>query len=187
MPPKKTSLSRKRNTPTKAKPAPKGIEMGAKKKSRLASKTKAATLRMRNATKASIGDRAKEFFVACEAGSGWQACSAYCTPDATFSAQAEPLADTKTLREYTEWMKGLMATLTDGRYELRSFATDLERNNVCAYGVFTGTHLANGPCPPTGKSANTDYVYVMQFDDDKIVHMTKIWHSGLALKQLGWA
>jgi hypothetical protein len=23
----------------------------------------------------------------------------------------------------------------------------------------------------------------MQFEDDKIVHMTKIWHAGLALKQ----
>jgi hypothetical protein len=28
---------------------------------------------------------------------------------------------------------------------------------------------------------------VMQFTDDKISHMTKIWHSGMALKQLGWA
>jgi hypothetical protein len=28
---------------------------------------------------------------------------------------------------------------------------------------------------------------VMQFTDDKISHMTKIWHSGIALKELGWA
>jgi len=27
---------------------------------------------------------------------------------------------------------------------------------------------------------------VMQFDGRKIVHMTKIWHSGLALKDPGW-
>jgi ketosteroid isomerase-like protein len=136
---------------------------------------------------AGIMDTAKQFFVACEAGKGWTGCSPYCAPDATFSAQAEPLANTRTLKEYTEWMKGLMTTLTDGRYELKSFATDTERNNVCAYGVFTGTHLANGPCPPTGKTANTDYVYVMQFKDGKISHMTKIWHSGHAFRQLGWA
>jgi hypothetical protein len=43
------------------------------------------------------------------------------------------------------------------------------------------------PVPPTGKSTRTDYVYVMQFTGDKISHMTKIWHSGLALKELGWA
>jgi len=27
---------------------------------------------------------------------------------------------------------------------------------------------------------------VMQFKGDKINHMTKIWHSGLAMKELGW-
>jgi hypothetical protein len=30
-------------------------------------------------------------------------------------------------------------------------------------------------------------VYVMQFDGDKIRHMTKIWNDGFSLKQLGWA
>lgn len=134
----------------------------------------------------SIAETAKAFFVACEAGKGWEGCKDYCTPSATFSAQAEPLAEVKTLRAYTEWMAGLLTVLTDGRYEVISFATDTERENVSVYGVFTGTHLANGPCPPTGKTANTDYVYVMQFKDGKIDHMTKIWHSGLAFKQLGW-
>lgn len=70
---------------------------------------------------------------------------------------------------------------------MKSFATDAERNNVSAYAVFTGTHLAGGPCPPTGKTTTTDYVYVMQFEGDKNAHMTKIWHSGLALKELGWS
>ena len=130
---------------------------------------------------------AQAFFEACEAGRGWQGCSAYCHPDATFSAQAEPLADIRTLADYTEWMKGLLTVLTDGRYRLVSFATDAERDNVSAYGVFTGTHLAGGPCPPTGKTANTDYVYVMQFREGKISHMTKIWNSTAAFKQLGWA
>jgi len=32
----------------------------------------------------------------------------------------------------------------------------------------------------------TDYVYVMEFDGEKIRHMTKIWHAGLAMKELGW-
>ena len=135
---------------------------------------------------ASITEQAHAFFEACEAGKGWSGCRAYCTPDATFSAQAEPLADIKTLEQYTEWMKGLMTVLTDGTYEVKSFATDAERQNVCAYGMFSGTHLAGGPVPPTGKTVHTDYVYVMQFKGDKIVHMTKIWHAGLALKQLGW-
>ena len=41
---------------------------------------------------------AKGFFEACEAGKGWQACAPYCKPDASFSAQAEPLAGITTLR-----------------------------------------------------------------------------------------
>jgi ketosteroid isomerase-like protein len=83
-------------------------------------------------------------------------------------------------------MKDITLALTDARYEVKSFATDSVRNNVCAYGVYKGTHLAGGPCPPTGKSTSTDYVYVMQFEDGRIVHMTKIWNSGMTLKELGW-
>jgi predicted ester cyclase len=127
---------------------------------------------------------AKDFFTACEAGKGWEVCKAYCTPDATFAAQAEPLARVTTLAQYADWMKGLMMIMPDGRYEIKSFATDTNRNNVAAYGVFSGTHTGpGGPCPPT---TQTDYVYVMQFKGDKISHMTKIWHSGMAMKELGW-
>ena len=135
----------------------------------------------------SITTIAKDFFAACETGKGWEVCKAYCTPDATFAAQAEPLLDVKSLAAYTDWMKGLMTVLTDASYEVKSFATDAERHNVTAYGIFSGTHLAGGPIAPTGKKTVTDYVYVMQFTGDKISHMTKIWHSGLALKELGWA
>jgi predicted ester cyclase len=85
-------------------------------------------------------------------------------------------------------MKGMMTVLPDARYELKSFAMDSARNNVAAYGVFHGTDTGQGgPVSPTGRRISTDYVYVMQFEGDKIVHMTKIWNVGLALKQLGWA
>ena len=135
-----------------------------------------------------ITEVAKNFFADCEAGKGWAACRAYCTPDATFAAQAEPLAGVMTLAQYTDWMKGLMTIMPNATYQVKSFATDPERANVAAYGVFSGTHTGpGGPCPPTGKSTSTDYVYVMQFKGDKISHMTKIWHSGLAMKELGWA
>ena len=137
---------------------------------------------------ASITETAAKFFEACETGKGWGACNAYCKPNATFSAQAEPLADVHTLQQYTDWMKAVLTFIPDGRYELRSFATDDKGKSVCAYGIFSGTHTGEGgPCPPTGKSMKTDYVYVMDFDGDKIRHMTKIWHSGLAVTQLGWA
>lgn len=130
---------------------------------------------------------ARQFFEACEAGRGWDGCKAFCHANATFAAQAEPLADVKTLQQYTDWMKAMMSIMPDGRYELKSFATDEDRKNVSAYGVFHATHTGQGgPLPPTGKRVSTDYVYVMDFDGDKIKHMTKIWHAGLAMKELGW-
>ncbi len=136
---------------------------------------------------ASIDDTSAQFFAACEAGKGWDACKAYCMANATFSSQAEPLADVKTLQQYADWMQGLMKMMPDGRYELKSFATDRKRNNVTAYAVFSATHTGEGGPPPTGKSTRSDYVYSMDFDGDKIRHMTKIWNAGWAMKELGWA
>jgi predicted ester cyclase len=135
----------------------------------------------------SITAVAKDFFTACETGKGWEGCKAYCAPDATFSAQAEPLTDIKTLAQYADWMKGMFTPLPNGSYEIKSFAVDTERNSVMAYAVFSGTHTGpGGPGAPTGKTTRTDYVYVMQFKGDKIRHLTKIWNAGMALKELGW-
>jgi predicted ester cyclase len=136
----------------------------------------------------SIAETAEAFFIACETGKGWEGCKAYCHPDAAFAAQAEALAKVKTLEHYAEWMKAAFRMLPDAGYELKAFAVDEPRRNVCVYAVFTGTHTgADGPIPPTGKSTRSDYVYVMKFDGDKISHMTKIWNSGWAMKELGWA
>ena len=127
----------------------------------------------------SITETARAFFDACETGKGWAECSAYCQPDASFTAQAEPLADVQTLQQYADWMKGLLGFVPDGSYAVKSFATDHGRNNVCAYAVFSGTHSGEGgPVPPTGKRTSSDYVYAMQFGNGKISHMTKIWNPG---------
>ncbi len=135
----------------------------------------------------SIREQAEQFFDACETGKGWEVCQQFCHPDATFSAQAGALADVDTLEGYTEWMKGLLTPVPDGRYELRAFAVDEDRNNVSAFAVFHGTHTGEGgPVPPTGKSIAADYVYVMDFDGDRIRHMTKIWNDAVSLQQLGW-
>lgn len=134
-----------------------------------------------------ITDSAREFFDACETGKGWAVCRAWSHDGATFSCQSDTLADTTTLEGYTEWMKGLLTPLPDGRYELKAFATDPDRKTVVAVAVFHGTHTGDGgPTAPTGKSIATDYVYVMQFDGDKIRHMTKIWNDAQSLRALGW-
>jgi predicted ester cyclase len=137
---------------------------------------------------ASIRETAEQFFEACETGKGWAGCQQYCQPAATFSAQADALTGVESLQAYTEWMKGLFTPAPDGRYEVKSFAVDDARKNVIAYGVFRGTHTGEGgPVPATGKAVAADYVYVMDFEGDKIRHMTKIWNDGHSLRQLGWA
>jgi predicted ester cyclase len=131
---------------------------------------------------------AQAFFDAVETGKGSEICKTYCTPTATFAAQAEPLLEIKSLAAYADWMQGFLKICPDGRYDIKAFALDDKRKSVSAFGVFYGTHTGTGgPVPPTQKKVQTDYVYVMEFDGDKIKHMTKIWHAGLAMKQLGWA
>jgi hypothetical protein len=118
-------------------------------------------------TMTSITEIAKQFFEACETGQGWEGCQAYCTTDATFSAQAEPLAGVRTLQQYADWMQGLLTFLPDGRYELKAFGTDDERKSVCAYGVFSGTHTGQG-----GPHLRQDKLYIKE--NKGILHEVKI-------------
>jgi len=135
-----------------------------------------------------ILDQARGFFEACETGQGWAGCKAYCHPAATFSAQAGALSGIDTVEGYSEWMKNLLTPIPDGRYELKFFAADAERDCVAAFAVFHGTQTGpGGPGAPTGKTIAADYVYAMQFDGDRIRHMTKIWNDTISLQQLGWA
>ncbi|MGO1118452.1 ester cyclase [Rhodovibrionaceae bacterium A322] len=135
-----------------------------------------------------VTDVARDFFDACETGKGWDVCKSWCHEGAGFSCQADALAEVTSLSGYTEWMKGLLGPISDGHYELKAFARDADSGSVVAFAVFHGTHNADGgPMAPTGKTVAADYVYVMDFDGDKISHMTKIWNDGHSLKALGWA
>ncbi len=112
-----------------------------------------------------ISESAMEFFDACETGKGGEACQAWCHDGATFSCQADALAEVTSIAGYADWMQGLLGPIPDGSYELTAFATDEARGTVVA----------------------ADYTYVMKFDGDKIRHMTKIWNDGHSLRALGWA
>ena len=134
-----------------------------------------------------IHDVALQFFEACEAGKGWDGCREYCHPNATFSCQADSLAEVRTVADYAEWMRGLHTTLPDFDYKVRFFAADEARGSVAAYAVGGGTHVGEGgPVPPSGQRAEVDYAYVMEFEGGRIQHVTKIWNDVQAAKQLGW-
>jgi ketosteroid isomerase-like protein len=130
---------------------------------------------------------ANGFYEACESGKGWDGCAAFCTADATFTCQAGSIGSMTTVQAYADWMKGMTATMPDSGYALKGLAEDTERGCVLAFGVFTGTHTApGGPVEPTGKATDTQYVFIMQFTDGKISHITKVWNDAFAMGQLGW-
>lgn len=132
-------------------------------------------------------ETAERFFDACETGGGWEQCREYCHPDATFASQAGALKGIDNLSDYTDWMRGQFGPLPTGHAEVRSFAVDEARSKVVVFGIFHGTHTADGgPVPPTGKTMASDYVYDLYFEDGKIQHVTKIWHDTAAMHQLGW-
>ncbi len=130
---------------------------------------------------------AADFLERCETGQGWDACCPFCTDDAGFSAQAEPVADLTSLAAYTEWMHDLFSAMPDARYDLRALALDPDRPIVIAFAAFIGTHSGDGgPVPPTGRRTESDYAYVMRFTGDRISHLTKVWNAGWAMRELGW-
>ena len=134
-----------------------------------------------------IKETAWKFFEACETGKGGEVCKQWCHDGATFSCQAGALADVTTAAAYADWMKGILGPLPDGRYELKAFSSDEERNTVTAAAVFHGTHTGEGgPVPPTGKAAASDYVYVFDFNGEKISHVSKLWYDLPSLQSLGW-
>ena len=134
-----------------------------------------------------IRETAEAFFHACESGKGWEVCRQYCTPDATFSAQSDVLGAIRVLEHYTGWMQGLFQAMPDAGYELKAFGVDDDTGKVLAFGVFHGTHTGEGgPIAPTGKRVEAEYVYIMEFEGDKIQHMTKVWNDGFSMQQLGW-
>ena len=73
------------------------------------------------------------------------------------------------------------------RYEVKSFATDRAQQRRCLRCLFGYSYRSRSSVRADRQKTTSDYVYVMQFTGDKISHMTKIWHSGMALKELGWA
>ena len=136
----------------------------------------------------SITDSARRFVDACDSGRGWEECAQYCHDGASFSVQADALAEISTVEGYVGWARDLLTPIPDASYELRSLATDQDHSMVTAFAVFSGTQTGPGPVdPPTGKSIVSDYVYVMEFEGDRIRHMTKIWNDAHGLRQLGWA
>ena len=134
-------------------------------------------------------ENATTFFHNCETAKGWEACKNYAAQNAKFNAQSEPLADVTKLEDYVNLMQGIVTVTMPGcSYKVHSSAYDETNNTVIFFATFTGTHSGDGgPIPPSNKTMNTDYVYVIKMNhEDKVESLTKIWNSSWAFRELGW-
>ena len=133
-------------------------------------------------------ENAKSFFHNCESGMGFEACKDYVAENASFNCQSEVLAEVITVKDYVNWIAGLGTTMPGNSYEISASAYDENNHSAIFFATFTGTHSGEGgPVPPTNKTTNTHYVYVLKMNDEgKVEDMTKIWNGPWALKELGW-
>lgn len=132
---------------------------------------------------------ANEFFIACESAKGWKECKEYAEPNATFSAQCEPIAAMPSLEEYCDWMmvNGIHA-FPDASYDLHASAYDEATMTALFFGTYHAKHDGDGgPVPPTHKETHSEYVYAIKMNENqKVESMIKIWNSNWSLKELGW-
>ena len=134
-------------------------------------------------------DNATRFFHTCESLKGWDQCKQYVAADAPFSAQSEPLVDITTVEGYVTWWTGLATTALAGcSYDLHASSYDEENKTAMFFATVTASHVAEGgPIPPTHKTTNAQYVYVLTMnDDDKVARMDKVWNAPWTMKELGW-
>ena len=125
-------------------------------------------------------ENATKFFHACDSLAGWEGCKQYVAADASFSAQSEPLVDIKTVQEYTDWMMGFGTVTAKGcSYELHASACDEKSQTALFFATIRASHVGEGgPVPPTHKTTNSDYVYILNMNDDaKVTRMTKVWNA----------
>ena len=135
-------------------------------------------------------ENAKRFFAACEEPLGWQGCREFVTDGATFCAQSEPIADLGTVQEYCDWMRVFgTVTAAGATYTLHAAAWDEATRTATFFATYHASHVGDGgPVPPTGRSTNSHYVYVLTMDDsDRVAMLTKIWNAPWAMNELGWA
>lgn len=134
-------------------------------------------------------ENAGRVFHACESSKGWEACRQYVEPGAPLEAQAEPLADVATVKDYAEWMMHAASWMPDGHYHLHTSAWDEENRAATFFATYHGHHSGEGgPVPPTNREMKSDYVFVLFMNgDDRVERMVKIWNAAWAMKQLGWA
>eukprot|EP00978_Attheya_sp_CCMP212_P001367 scaffold2856_cov47-Attheya_sp.AAC.4 len=126
---------------------------------------------------------------AMDVPSGWDSCKTHIAEDAAFECQAGALNDLKTVQAYVEWCEGFGKICPDSTFTTHMQVWDDQTSTVVFLGTYHAKHTGEGgPVEATQKSTDSEYVYFFKFNEEnKIVHVRKVWNDGFALKELGWA
>ena len=95
------------------------------------------------------------------------------------------------MEAYAEWCVGLGTACPGTTFDVRLKVWDEATRTAVFFCTYHATNTkpgGHGPDQPTGKTANSDYVYFIKMNaDDKIEHIHKVWNDGYCLKEIGWA
>ena len=134
-------------------------------------------------------ENAKKFLAACDAPLGWAGCKEYVADGATFTAQAEPLAEIKTVQAYCDWMVDFGNNVVPGAtHDLNTSSYDESTKTAIFFATYHARHTGEGgPVPPTQKETHTHYVYILTMNNDnKVEKFIKVWNASWAMRELGW-
>lgn len=88
---------------------------------------------------------------------------------------------------YATFIEAAFTPVPDFRHELLSVGFDHERQRVLVHYLVRGTHTGEGfPVPPTGKSMESNCILILDFENERIRHTTKVWNDHDVSRQVGW-
>jgi len=119
---------------------------------------------------------AHSFVEACESGKGWAACKVWCRQDVKFSCPDARPAWAPTLAQYADLIKSQPYGDAGQKYSVKSVALYDHIFPVFAVvklcGVWTSQVI---PHPPVNAACEADYTYILEYDGNKISHITMVW------------
>ena len=84
-----------------------------------------------------------------------------------------------TVKEYVDWCEGFGKICPGATFTVKFKTFDEATSTAIFVCTYHATHTGEGgPVEPTNKSTDSDYVYMLKFnDEDKVESMHKTWND----------
>ena len=104
----------------------------------------------------------------------------FTSSDASFSCQCKTFEHMTTVKEYVDWCEGFGKICPGATFTVRFKTFDEATSTAIFICTYHATHTGEGgPVDkPTNKSTDSDYVYMLKFNnEDKVESMHKTWND----------